>query len=71
LFGSGKIEIPADDAERVTRWIAQIKADLKRAQAEKSARREAEAMAQRKDLAERKRRAAELVDAGIKKRAGQ
>lgn len=71
LFGSGKIEIPADDAERVTRWIAQIKADLKLAQAEKSARLEAEAMAQRKDLAERKRRAAELVDAGIKKRAGQ
>ncbi len=71
FFGSGKVIPLMDDAERVSRWICRIKDDLKRAQAEKAARREAEAMAQRKDLAERKRRAAELVDAGIKKRAGQ
>lgn len=70
LFGTGKAIPLLDDAERVSRWIIKIKADLKHAQAEKSARREAEAMAQRKDLAERKRRAAELVESETKKRAG-
>lgn len=71
LFGCGKVDLPDDDAERVTYWITQIRADLKRAQAEQIARREAESMAQRKDMAERKRRAAELVEAEIKKRANQ
>lgn len=68
LFGSGNVEAPVDDAARVTRWINQIKADMKRAQAEKMARREAEIMAQRKDLAERKRRAAELVEREMQNR---
>ena len=68
LFGSGKVEAPVDDVAQVTRWINQIKADMKRAQAEKVARREAEIMAQRKDLAERKRRAAELVEREMQNR---
>lgn len=62
FFGNGKATPVHDDAERVSRWICKIKADLKKAQAEKVARREAESMAQRRDLAERKRRAAKLVE---------
>lgn len=68
LFGNGKAIPLLDDAERVSRWISRIKDDLKKAQAEKAARIKAEAMAQRKDLAERKRRAAELVEREMQKR---
>lgn len=71
LLGNGKAIPLLDDAERVSRWICQIKADLKKAQVEKAARREAEAMAQRKDLSERKRRAAELVESELNKRGNR
>ena len=71
FFGSGKAIPLLDDAERVSRWICQIKADLKKAHVEKAARREAEAMAQRKDLSERKRRAAELVESELNKRGNR
>lgn len=70
LFGGQAAHAVTDD-ERTAYWIGKIKADLKSSQADREAQREAESIAQRQDLAERKRRAAELVDAGIKKRAGQ
>jgi hypothetical protein len=65
LFGGKSAET---DDERTTFWIRKIKADLKNSQAEREARRQAEIKAQQEDLAERKRRAAELVERELHKR---
>lgn len=68
LFGGKDISEVTDD-ERAAYWIGKIKSDLKASQEARIARREAELDAQRKDFAERKRKAAELVERGIKNRA--
>lgn len=66
IFGGEVPPAGGDDAERVAQWCRQIRADLKAAEQAKQERRAAEAKAQRDDLSERKRRAAELVKRGLK-----
>jgi len=70
LFGGQAAHAVTDD-ERTAYWIGKIKADLKSSQADREAQREAESIAQRQDMADRKRRAAELVKREINKRAAK
>lgn len=70
LFGGQAAHAVTDD-ERTAYWIGKIKADLKSSQADREAQREAESIAQRQDLADRKRRAAELVKSELNKRAAK
>lgn len=70
IFG-GKVKPESgNDGDRVAKWCRKIRADLKAAEQTKLERREAEARAQREDLAERKRRAAEAVRRGLERTQG-
>lgn len=65
ILGGKAMPAGVDDSERVARWCRKIADDMRRADQARRDRLESESLAQRTDLAERKRRAADLVGRGL------